>query len=226
MGVSQKDTITTMNIFIISKCPERAAQMCCDQHIIKMPVESLQMASVAQHQVGTWTKVLYKPTAHVNHPCTIWVRSGTFNYEWLMRFVSACQEEYRYRFGDKPRKVDEVYSAIKKYIDIDVERTPFVAAISKPDKIYELWTWSDAYDRGDVTITRAYREFYIQDKSRWARWTRREPPKWYVKGLLRYRLMHRLRYRSSSKLSWSDAEFLDMDHYPEADDNFQYVPAY
>jgi len=29
----------------------------------------------------------------------------------------------------------------------------------------------------------AYRNFYIGDKSRFARWTRRRPPKWYALGI-------------------------------------------
>ncbi|QJT71000.1 hypothetical protein GR7B_00202 [Vibrio phage vB_VcorM_GR7B] len=214
-----------MNIFITSKCPEKAARNCCDQHIIKMPVESLQMCSVAQHETGGWFVGLYSPS-HVNHPCNIWVRQAQMNYKWLLRFVKACQYEYRYRFGDKPRKVDDVYKIVPKSVSVSlIDRTPFVAAISKPDKVWELWTWADAYEKGIVTITKSYREFYIQDKSRWARWTKRRPPKWYINGLEYYGLMHRLRYRAHNKISWADAE-LDLDHYPEATDDFNYVAAY
>ena len=36
-----------MNIFYRSKCPKKAAESLCDQHIVKMPLETAQILSTA-----------------------------------------------------------------------------------------------------------------------------------------------------------------------------------
>jgi hypothetical protein len=36
-----------MNIFYRSRCPKKAAESLCDQHIVKMPLETAQILSTA-----------------------------------------------------------------------------------------------------------------------------------------------------------------------------------
>ena len=68
-----------MNIFFLSKDPVEAARVQCDQHVVKMILETAQMLSTVAHQhkyLGVTG--IYKPT-HANHPMTKWVNTHKNN---------------------------------------------------------------------------------------------------------------------------------------------------
>ncbi len=56
-----------MNIFVLSKNVKKCASYHCDQHVVKMILESAQMLSTVCNLSGRKTE--YKP-AFRNHPCT------------------------------------------------------------------------------------------------------------------------------------------------------------
>ena len=76
-----------MNIFYLSKDPEKAAWFQCDKHIVKMPLETAQMLCTAHRELDgdeyADEQGLYK-RAYWNHPCTIWARESRQNYQWLI----------------------------------------------------------------------------------------------------------------------------------------------
>lgn len=106
----------TMNLFILYKDPIKSAQAHCDKHVIKMILETCQMLYTAHwtaaHSVlleKTRMKVEtplslstspkpYKP-AHINHPCTKWIRASLQNYLYACDLGIALGEEYTYRWG-------------------------------------------------------------------------------------------------------------------------------
>lgn len=64
-----------MNIFILSYDPEEAALMQCDQHIVKMPLETAQMLCTAYPiEIAPYGRT------HFNHPCNLWIRESRANY--------------------------------------------------------------------------------------------------------------------------------------------------
>ena len=83
-----------MNIFVLSENPVEAAQMQCDQHIVKMTLETGQMLCTAYPE-GVPP---YKRT-HYNHPCNVWVRESKGNFLWLCDHANTLAEEYTFRFG-------------------------------------------------------------------------------------------------------------------------------
>ena len=90
-----------MNIFYLSECPVEAAQYQCDKHVVKMILESAQMLCTAHHACPTAAprpEKFYKQ-AHLNHPSTIWVRTATANYDWMIVHALALCEEYTHRYG-------------------------------------------------------------------------------------------------------------------------------
>ena len=91
-----------MNIFVVDYNPVRAAKMLCDQHVVKMPLESAQILCAAYEQ----EKAPYRRT-HYNHPCTIWTRTSKENYLWLIDHGLALCHEYTYRY-QKVHKSEEV----------------------------------------------------------------------------------------------------------------------
>ena len=104
-----------MNIFILDESPVIAAQMHCDKRVPKMIVESAQMICTAhrmldgstirkpsksgkriinywQHPDPNDEELLYKAVHH-NHPCTVWARQTTGNYDWHYElFAELCNE--------------------------------------------------------------------------------------------------------------------------------------
>lgn len=86
-----------MNIFYLDKSPIRAAQMQCDQHVVKMILESAQLLSTAHHELDGFSPA-YKPT-HKNHPSAVWARSSLSHYRWLYSHMIALGVEYTRRYG-------------------------------------------------------------------------------------------------------------------------------
>ncbi len=66
----------------------------CDQHLIKMILESTQILSTVLHLNDI--KTLYKPS-HQKHPCVIWTGQSLQNWLWLRKLTCALNEEYKYR---------------------------------------------------------------------------------------------------------------------------------
>ena len=164
-----------MNIFVVHEHPVIAAQSLCDKHIVKMITESAQMLSTAHRvldDIGEDDITLYKK-AHVNHPCSIWCRETDTNYRWLYRHYKAMSEEYTRRF-------DKLHGAFynndigqrlyKNPMGIDLGAlTEFPIAMQKfPECIIE----------GDAV--ESYRNYYRIAKRAFARWTKRDVPRWFL----------------------------------------------
>ena len=87
-----------MNIFYLDKCPEKAAKLQYNKHVVKMILESAQMLCTAHHHFGRGDSVPYKK-AHYNHPSTIWVRENHYQYQWLYWHMIALGDEYKKRYN-------------------------------------------------------------------------------------------------------------------------------
>ncbi len=81
-----------MNIFVLDEDIEQCAQYHCDQHVVKMILESVQMLCTALNKKGFVTP--YKST-HVNHPCVLWVEESFDNFLWLKKLAIELNTEYR-----------------------------------------------------------------------------------------------------------------------------------
>jgi hypothetical protein len=152
-----------MNIFILDKDFERCARYHCDQHAIKMILESVQLLCTALNKKGLSTP--YKST-HINHPCVRWVEQSWSNFCWLEKLTRALNAEYRYRFDKSvDHKSLAVLDSILQHHFEDRGLTEFAQAM--PDQ-YKV--------PGDPVM--AYRQFYRGEKMHFARWTRRRKPGW------------------------------------------------
>lgn len=179
-----------MNIFALDEDPYVAAKWHCDKHVPKMIVESAQMLSTAHRMldgvsetrlsksgkrvVKYWNhpldNVLYK-AVHMNHPCTIWTRETSANYEWHFQLFVALCREFRKRYGKMhltQQKLMDVLSHRPHTIK-HAPRTPFPLAMkSEPQCINEN-------DR-----IQSYRDFYQTKQHRFTmKWTNRKKPEWF-----------------------------------------------
>ena len=186
-----------MNIFALDKSPEVSAQMSCDKHVVKMILESAQMKSTAHwlhllwengkdlkdfarvREVKEWllknTDVsLHPPYAmtHVRHPCTLWVSSTLQNYNWHYELLFYLCKEYTKRYN-KIHKTANYLSWFKNNIPQGIKRTGFESFAVCMNDDYKV----------NLDPVASYRNYYIKDKSRFAKWKYTQEPSWYSKGL-------------------------------------------
>lgn len=158
-----------MNIFVLDTDPKIAAKYHCDRHM-KMITESAQMLSTAHYIVGIKPDVdiskIYKQT-HVNHPCSKWVRESISNYNWVIELALAIGNENEARYHKIHASLAVInYLAENKPELPNIGLTEF--ALCMPDQ-FKI--------NNDPVLS--YRNFYIKDKSRFAKWKLGNIPDWY-----------------------------------------------
>lgn len=180
-----------MNIFYINQDPKACAQEHCDKHVVKMILESAQLLSTAHRIIdGTeeqilsrtgrkqkyWTisddreTVMYKAT-HMNHPSAIWCRATSDNYKWLHQMTVNLCEEYTHRYGkvhacQRSGLIDRLHEVPKNLV-AKVGFTEMPQAMPDHCKV-------------PGNPLQGYRNYYIIEKSRFAKWTKRQTPSWFV----------------------------------------------
>ena len=152
-----------MNIFILDTDIKTCAQYHCDQHVVKMILESVQMLCTALNKKGFTTP--YKST-HIKHPCVLWVEESFENFLWLKDLALELNTEYRFRYEkDSDHKSISVLSEITNCSYENEGLTEFAQAM--PDE-YKV--------PGDAV--KAYRQFYLGEKMKFAKWSKRSVPEW------------------------------------------------
>ena len=152
-----------MNIFLLDTDIKKCAEYHCDQHVIKMILESVQILCTALYMHGFATP--YKPT-HQKHPCVLWAGHSYDNFIWLGKLASALNDEYKFRFE---KTGDHKSIAVLK--DISGMRykkrglSDFAQAMPEKYKV-----------EGNPVL--AYRRFYVGEKMHFARWSKRGIPFW------------------------------------------------
>jgi hypothetical protein len=165
-----------MNIFCLHPDPEVSAQMMNDKHIVKMPLESVQMLCTVHHIYGSpYCDTLYRPT-HAKHPSTVWTALSQDNYRWLWRHAKALNDEYKYRFDSD---VDHLsWYKHGKVLEHPPEGMPETADFGLPTPA--MPDYCKQYDdTGLVDSVESYRYYYINEKQHLAKWTKRDVPDWY-----------------------------------------------
>ncbi len=159
-----------MNIFVLDLDPKIAALYHCDEHVVKMITEYAQLMSSCQRLHGNDDSRLYRIT-HIHHPCLKWLDLSVENYRWLYALYEATAQQYNDRYG----KHHAAFVLLKDVLSIppvlpNVSRTPFAQAMP------EIYRNEDP--------VKAYRDFYIGAKARFANW--RAPasiPQWFKEGI-------------------------------------------
>ena len=131
-----------------------------------MILETAQMLSTVHYTLDD-NLVAYKPT-HKNHPCNVWLRSSSRHYRWLYQLFLALVQEMEYRYGTK-------HSTYIKHNEV----------LQSPPLNLKDNGWTDPpqampneYKVSNDPVT-AYRNYYIADKYKFAKWSKREVPSWF-----------------------------------------------
>jgi len=165
-----------MNIFVLDESPITSAQMQCDKHIVKMPLETAQMLCSVWHRYGLADKIPYRE-AHKNHPCTLWAGDSAKNYEWLWQHGMELCFEYTRRYN-KIHKCQQVIMDLKKFhaslFDFN-KGTPHPQCMPDEYKCTE-----GTYNSLEFAPVLAYRQYYVNAKKDIAKWEKsRSMPSWY-----------------------------------------------
>ena len=171
-----------MNIFYLDNRPDDAAEMHCDKHCVKMILEYAQMLSTAHRILDDDVHPdLYK-IAHKNHPSTIWTRSSKQHYDWLFRLFRQLSAEYTLRYskgGDWGRdlKVHKTWEKLGKLLKKAPKNIKDNGWVDPPQCMPDNC-------KHDNTVE-AYRNYYILEKNKIAKWKYSEQPQWFTKGMYR-----------------------------------------
>lgn len=184
-----------MNIFYLSRNPAECAREHCDKHVVEMINEYAQLLSSAHRVLDGESMTVRKPgtgrnkkllvlqgeivssdgvienpvvyrLSHINHPCAVWARQTSGNYDYLLGLFEALLEEYRYRYG-RNHATGRFLDVLRNHPKSIVDGAFSIPPLTMPDK----------YQSDDAI--QSYRDLYVGVKSRFARWTKRQPPAWY-----------------------------------------------
>lgn len=156
-----------MNIFYLDEDPVKAAQYLCDKHVVKMGLETVQILSTALRLSGHNYEWLYKIT-HKNHPCIIWATNYRSARDWLIKHGLAIFDEYANRYGKEHKCL-----SILTRIDMSVikERNPKLYWVNPPLCMPNQYKTKSA--------VMAYRDYYKNEKSKFAKWDHGPKPDWW-----------------------------------------------
>lgn len=175
-----------MNVFVLDYDPKTAAEMHCDKHVVKMILETAQLLSTAHRLLdgseyesktkngrkrmkwrltGEEEVNLYQAFSE-KHPCAIWARESSDNYDWLYKLFIGLNEEYTHRY----RRVHKCMTM-----------SPYLKKLPRNIPICEMTEFPQAMPEDSKTkdAVEAYQNYYINHKSAFAKWTNRAIPSWY-----------------------------------------------
>lgn len=171
-----------MNIFYLDEDCEEAAKAHADTHIVKMPLETAQIACTAAYQHELWPQAMtgtsvpfpllsgsipYRKT-HEGHPCIKWASESKENFEWLIEFGKALCKEYTYRYEKNHACMEVMEWADQEWIK---RHFPSKGITDRP------LAMPDEYKRDDPV--ESYRLYYLNEKDEIAEWQKRDSPEWW-----------------------------------------------
>lgn len=165
-----------MNLFVLDENPRDAAAAHCDQHVVKMILETAQLLSTAHRVIaGDAAEQRFAPlklyrATHVNHPAARWVRATYGNYRWAQTLGFELCLEYMRRYGREHATTQLMIRLAHPPLGIPVEpREPFAQCVPEPLR------------RAPEDAVEAYRGYYRAEKLRFARYAKgRAAPGWLV----------------------------------------------
>jgi len=192
-----------MNIFYLDYDPVKSAEYHLEKNVVKMIIEYAQLLSTTHRlldgaqfvekkyvngslparyrSLKRWKlddereNILYKAT-HINHPSAVWTRSHAINYNYLYKLFCAVCDEYTYRYGKIHMTDTKLRNILRK----------------EPDNIYfdnktKIWLGPTPAMPDECKIDgdylASYRKYYIDKKVSMAKWTKRQPPQWFIEGI-------------------------------------------
>lgn len=110
---------------------------------------------------------------HHKHPCTLWAGKSYHNWRWLCKHGLAMSDEFKYRYNNR-HKSSEVIRVIYEN-KMGPDQTPFSYRTGFAQAMPDQYKQTNAVE--------AYRSYYLGEKRRFAKWTKRNPPNWWKESV-------------------------------------------
>ncbi len=156
-----------MNIFVLDNDIQKSVQNHCDKHVVKMPIEGLQVCSTILQDIHGPKDWLYKPT-HNNHPIVKWAAQCKQNFLYTLKYAELLLQEYAYRYS-KTHASTRVLDSINSNIHL-------IDVLGDKNLMYHPQCMPEKYHCNSAV--EAYRKFYIGEKLSFCKWTKRPVPEW------------------------------------------------
>lgn len=154
-----------MNIFVLDEDPRLAAEAQCDQHVVKMTLETAQLLCAAFPEGAAPYR-----RSHYNHPCAVWARTSANNFLWLWEHGVWLANEYEHRFGKEHKSLSVIRWCLDNFEHSDVPACGDLTAFAQ--------AMPEQYRRDNPVS--AYRAYYLGAKRDFARWNNgRAAPGWW-----------------------------------------------
>lgn len=173
-----------MNIFYLSKNTKKCARAHCDKHVVKMILKYTRLLFGPYYEAiseeypetevfGGCPKV-YKYT-HKNHPCALWVKLSSANWNWLLDLATELCIEYRKRYN-RTHACEEIIEWMQKNKPV----TMSFKVWQDPPQCFGPFQ-DTCFIEGKAK--KAYRKYYALGKSHILVYTNRKKPKWLEQAL-------------------------------------------
>jgi hypothetical protein len=174
-----------MNLFFLDLDPKNCAKYHCDKHVVKMILEIVQMLYTAHNVLGTKNlpRNGYR-SFNPHHPTAVWIRLCDENYTYAVTVADELAKEYRFRYNkvhscekhvdwlkdNKPvfKETPDPYKNSTKTVHLRPIPGMTCVPLAMPDDVMK-----------DDPI-KSYRSYYNVYKKRFARWTNRLTPPWFL----------------------------------------------
>ena len=174
-----------MNLFLLSWNVNKCAEYHCDKHVVKMVLELTQMLYTSWYMNSggggghvpksapvckSTGEAGYRKLSNPNHPMAKWVRASRWNYVFTVRLACALCLEYAHRYENRTHgcAVHVVWLAENIPPEFgSLKKTVFPTCMP------------DEYKRSSSPVL-SYRTYYVEDKKRFAVWTNRPVPGWFL----------------------------------------------
>lgn len=170
-----------MNLFVLDACPDRAARMACDKHVVKMPTETAQILGYLAYRDAEidWSSFPRRNTdgtprpysgigTHRSHPCTLWAGQTLGTWAWTVQHGLALCDEYTRRYG----RVHAAEAIVRWFGERSghLEPGPLLPFVQCMPEVYL-----------DADPVVGYRRFYRGAKAAFATWKfPSSPPSWWL----------------------------------------------
>lgn len=157
-----------MNLFFLHFNPVIAAQTQCDKHVVKMTLETAQILSTVCTKYSLIDDLFYKST-HSNHPVVLWTGESYSNFLWVVQHGLALSREYTRRY----KKIHKSESVIRR-----VAMMMHLINFPSVEFTYPKLCMPDNCKIEDGNVVKSYRNFYIIEKRKFAKWKLGNTPYW------------------------------------------------
>ena len=97
----------------------------------------------------------------------MWARESVANYIWLYKLFEKLCDEYTFRYG----KIHSTDALLRGLLITPPTKIKEGGLTTMPQAMPDHCKKPDSVD--------AYRTYYIQEKKRFAKWTKRDVPEWF-----------------------------------------------